>query len=270
VYDKHDWIGDELNNYIGARIKASHCHKEKSNVKILLFFCESVEKVKYLKDLFRKEFKLGKNSIHITDTHEETVDICKFMLNRNGINFLNKSKLEDRCYIDGQIKQFKIFLDREQVSKEDVAISSGAVLNLFGLRRSHDIDFIVSPSYDLENIKNLDCHNQYKNYFEESLEDLIYNPKNYFWYSGLKILTPEIIFKFKQNRNEPKDKIDMKLLMSIISEKKLPHKHSFAKKIKFTRMRLNLRIYVFITNILITLNLVDYIKKIMQLTRIKK
>ena len=75
VYSDEIWVGDYSNKYIGARAKAVDCYKRNAPLKIVLFEYDSLMDVRLLKDKIRDIFLLGNNSIHTTDTNEETVKI---------------------------------------------------------------------------------------------------------------------------------------------------------------------------------------------------
>ena len=46
--------------------------------------------------------------------------------------------------------------------------------------------------------------------------EIIYNPENYFYFNGFKFISLNILKKMKQNRNEEKDKNDLKLINKLI------------------------------------------------------
>ena len=50
---------------------------------------------------------------------------------------------------------------------------------------------------------------------------MIYDPRNYFVYNDLKFITLQVLKKMKKNRNEEKDKIDLKLIEIYLKNNKL-------------------------------------------------
>ena len=50
-------------------------------------------------------------------------------------------------------------------------------------------------------------HNSYEKFYKKSIDELVYNPDNYFYFNGIKFLKLEVLVEFKRNRNEIKDKL---------------------------------------------------------------
>ena len=68
------------------------------------------------------------------------------------------------------------------------------------------------------------------------IEELIYNPNNYFYYSGFKFLTLDLVEKFKSRRKSNEDYLDLNLIKKINSSKRLNLKILFldlVQKYKF-------------------------------------
>lgn len=80
IYKEQDWVGNEDNNFAGARNKATFCYAKNSLVKFVFFQADNLNNVLALKDEIRDIFNFGKHSIHITDNHKETIDIANLIL----------------------------------------------------------------------------------------------------------------------------------------------------------------------------------------------
>ena len=61
-------------------------------------------------------------------------------------------------------------------------------------------------------IDGFDNHASQLVYHNPKIEDLIFNPKHYFYFNDFKFVSIEQIKKMKKNRNEIKDRIDIKLI----------------------------------------------------------
>ena len=95
-------------------------------------------------------------------------------------------------------------LRKSDFIKSRVAIHNGAILSILGLRDSKDIDLIsYDPSYSKYyspeiGVHNSSDHNQmYLNATGSSLEQLIQDPKNFFYFNGFKALLPQHIINYK-------------------------------------------------------------------------
>ena len=88
-----------------------------------------------------------------------------------------------------------------------------------GCRKINDIDFHYAKNYTKlpKYPENIQDHSSQIKYYLNNVDDLIYDPRNYFWYMGLKFCSPKIIYKMKLNRGEFKDLIDAKDIQLIIS-----------------------------------------------------
>ena len=88
----------------------------------------------------------------------------------------------------------------------DIVIGGSFPLSLYGYIPSLDIDFLsIEINKDLD--KEICSHNSYEKFYNKPLNELIYNPDNYFYFNGIKLLKLDIIIEFKRNRNEIKDKL---------------------------------------------------------------
>jgi hypothetical protein len=52
-------------------------------------------------------------------------------------------------------------------------------------------------------------------YHAEELDNILFNPDNYFYFQGVKFLSINLLKKMKTNRNETKDVKDIKLIDSL-------------------------------------------------------
>ena len=56
-------------------------------------------------------------------------------------------------------------------------------------------------------------HNSYAlGRYHTSVDDIIYNPDNYFYFNGVKFASLDVVKKLKEKRMEEKDKKDLKLV----------------------------------------------------------
>jgi hypothetical protein len=88
----------------------------------------------------------------------------------------------------------------------DIVICGSFPLSLYGYLESSDIDFL-SIGLDKDLDKKICSHNTYQKLYKKSIEELVYNPENFFYFNGIKFIKIEIIVDFKRNRNEIKDRL---------------------------------------------------------------
>ena len=173
-----------------------------SQVTFVLLDAKNLETVKEMKNKIRALFKVGNHSVHINDTHEDTIRIAKTVFNTNSIHFLNHRR-------SVSFPNYETLMAKMKPNDNEI-ITGSTVLSLYGLRDCKDIDKIYY------NNPPADSHNQYlKNLYKLSLDDIINNPINHLYYNGFKYVSLDVIKNMKKTRNEPKDVIDVKLAEEI-------------------------------------------------------
>lgn len=75
IYDHQDWVGNEENNFAGARSKATQCYGKNKLVQFVVFEANHLEEVLEVKEEIRAYYQLDKHALHITDNKEETAEI---------------------------------------------------------------------------------------------------------------------------------------------------------------------------------------------------
>lgn len=215
-YKNTKWIGNHNNGFAGAQ---EHAENSFSNnpMRVYVITSENLDKVIELKAKIRKIYNINNYSIHINDTHEEAIELAEVYFNDNTLKYFNQVPFNYRnSLIEKQVAFLEKYIKKNNIDKDDVCIIGSYPMGIFGLRQIRDLDFICSN-------KNIpDAKNQEVNFDdgkEHSLHkeelDIIYNPRNHFYYEGIKVITLDELRKFKEKRLEdPKDINDIKLIKS--------------------------------------------------------
>lgn len=219
-YEDEPWMNDKGKNFSGAIRKVAPCFKGSDSVVFYLLESKSVDNIIKFKKRIREKLKIGNHSIHTSDTYQETRNLCDLFLNKNSLFFMNYGK--------------KMILPKELDNKNlkermDFAVTSSFILELFGIRNAEDIDYIIDSNKE---IKGLNNHNYY--FSKEEIKEIIYNPKNFFRFRGIKFLTLDFIKEFKKKRGEKKDRKDIMLIERFMNDKK---KFNFKEKVFLIQMR---------------------------------
>jgi hypothetical protein len=223
LYRDTEWIKNEKNYYTGAYEKAYYCSNENNSTHIIAFTANDLDMVLDLKNKFRDSCKIGKHSIHITDNKQESINAGKFLFNTN-LNEYNIIKPYKNLEFQKSIfKILNIFSDYN-INPENIVFDGGIVLDLYGLRKHSDIDFICLNLSDstLEILKtnNINCHNDEFKFLEIDFQKYIFDDTYYLIFRGLKFLKLEYVIDFKKRRGEKKDLIDIQLSNILYSNKK--------------------------------------------------
>lgn len=220
VYKEHDWVGDFKNGYGGAISKVRETFKNYSYLHLIFFKEQNFKNVTNLKENLRQLFGIQKSSVHITDNDKETLEIGKIVLNDNSINFIKRGIPHKFPVLFENLKLFRELIIINKVDINSIVISGDTVLGIYGFKSCNFVNFISNQEIEL-NHKKIKNESNYFSHYEESIEELIYNPKNYFYFYGFKFQTLENIKKLKSYRNNPEDRSDIVLLNKKNSSSKI-------------------------------------------------
>lgn len=197
IYLKDGWANEH-----GIQRKSDQCFRGDNNITFVLVDAKDLETVKEMKNKVRALFNVGNHSVHINDTHEETIRIAKTVFNDNSIHFMNNRK-------NVPFKNYKNLMSATNPN-DNTVITGSSVLSLYGLRDCKDIDLIYYKDAPA------DSHNQYlETHYKLTLDDIINNPRYHLYYNGFKYVSLNVIKNMKAIRNEPKDIVDLKLIGEI-------------------------------------------------------
>lgn len=230
LYHHMDWIGDRNNNFLGINKKIIECFPNNMPIQVIFFQSDNLNKVREIKEKVRSICNLGFSSIHITDTKEESLRISNLLLNDNGIHFLKYAKPLKKKKVNDKINHIHDFIKRYNIETDKLLVDSSFILELYGLRESQDIDYILDDDVNIENKDSkMSCHDEVIVFYKKNKEEILYNPVNFFVYEGVKFISFSKLFEMKKCRDEKKDRIDCKMMSSFISDDKIT---LFLSKIK--------------------------------------
>lgn len=90
VYEDAPWVGNEANDYEGARNKALSCFDSNRQIAFALFESDNLDEIIAFKAELRQKFQSEKHSIHITDNVEETKNIASHVFDADSLNSWNQ------------------------------------------------------------------------------------------------------------------------------------------------------------------------------------
>ena len=218
IYSNFNWLGGLEDHFAGASDKAKNCWKEKETT--LFYFVEGpdLNDILKLKSQIRELYNIGNDSVHITDNNDETVQIANLILNNNSIDLLKNGTPDKYKEINILINEFKNIVNKENMNLDDFIIDSSGIIAIYGLREANDLDFLSNYNIKISDSR-IDKHNSFLKYHNNSLNEILYNPKNYLYYNNVKFITLNCARDFKINRGEKKDMLDVKLIDSVKSGK---------------------------------------------------
>ena len=227
LYQGEEWLKGD-----GGQAKANYAFPDSGYVRSFFIEINDKKDLKDLKQDLRDYFDIGKHSLHINDRREETIRISRHLLNENTIEFFNN--VPEGSLMENAEKLFNKFckeIDRKKIDKDQIMIVGSFVLALFQIRDIRDIDYISKKRIRTE--KEFQSHNKYIEEYGFNAHEWLFNPQNYFYYMGVKVLSIETAKLFKRKRNETKDKEDLLALeqkFSRTSKNELEYFLSITKK----------------------------------------
>lgn len=150
--------------------------------------------------------------IHGSDNYEETVRLARAFLLKGQRAFLNWAPLGAEDPILERARNLPAFND-----KDLLAFDGGAVVEMFGIRTTHDLDHIcvtINARCEVGN-RHGDCHNQMYAAAGLDAAELINNPDETFEVRGFKFVNPDLVALSKRCRGEGKDDDDSQALAEI-------------------------------------------------------
>tara|TARA_Y100001968_G_C19415462_1_gene748734 strand:- start:1020 stop:2042 length:1023 start_codon:yes stop_codon:yes gene_type:complete len=147
---------------------------------------------------------------------------CNLIFHENTRRILDLKVYRQSTTYENNIKKYLQVMN----SNLDVAIDNSSVMSACGIRDSRDIDFLYKGKWYFCNVDGLECHNisfgidldqTYFQFLGVTKNELIDDPKHFFYMYGTKHILPEYVLKFKENRringfHREKDIRDSKLL----------------------------------------------------------
>ena len=218
LYLGEDLAGNFQNNFFGFRHKQSLCYPSYEPTSGYLVEFDSLESSVNAKDEIRSLYNIGKHSTHINDTHEETIRLSKLIFNKNSVHHLNNTKTADYKVFDKCLVEFKHIIESMGLDIDDYCIGGSSPLSAYGLREGNDLDYLHSNPTEIKDSADLiHSHNDYGvGRYHLGRDEIIYNPENYFYHRGIKFASLGVVKALKEKRGEPKDKVDVNLINSVL------------------------------------------------------
>lgn len=211
-YRNEPWIGDETNYWKGVISKADACFQDRSETRIIFYVSNGKEDDIKLKEKIRKLNDGSKHVMHSTDDQYETLVLSRILLYKYSLVILNCINRKRLGVLKKNIDEFN---NHQDIHKKNIVTGSalGAVLNL---RKNDDIDLLTETNQPIS-FKDIGSHNNYLSLYEIDNLTVVNNERCYFTFCGLRFLDIDLWLKFKRNRNEDKDKNDIRSMRKIIA-----------------------------------------------------
>ena len=238
LYKHMDWVGSEGDGWFGLKQKLTECFPSLNGLVVLAFQGSSLEEVREIKEKIRDINGIGFSSVHITDTKEEAIEISELIFNDNGLHFLNFG--DPRVYCSSvYLENLANRVEQSSIDSEKFVLSGSFLLELYGLRKSRDVDCLCALSEKNGLLKlGIDIHDSQLEYYQADKNRIIYDPRYYFIYRGIKIVSFDQLYKMKCVRGEQKDLIDSRRMEALVENKNMKRIFAhFHQKILYAKVK---------------------------------
>ena len=119
AYEGEPWIGSNKSTQLSFLKR--FVNKSKTGlyrIKAILFECKNLKTVVKCKSTIRKIFNCGLRSIHINDTHQETLTLARTLFCKNSVDFINRAQLKNFVNFDKCITYYENFLTEKIFNRE--------------------------------------------------------------------------------------------------------------------------------------------------------
>lgn len=211
-----EWIGNKENYFSGAQQHARNS-MGKFPLRAYVFICDNFTNILKVKQEIRELVQQGNFSVHINDSHEEAICLAESYFNCNTYNYIkNVPFYYDDSDFDKKLEVFRKILYKKGININNVCCVGSTPLNVYGVRKSDDIDYLSIDNQMQYEDSIYSPHDSQLSYYPYSKEQILSNPKFYFYYRGFKFITLDVLFKMKLRRHEiPKDLKDLYLVLYV-------------------------------------------------------
>ena len=218
VYLNETWA-QELK---GIQEKAFYCSsgKETEQLTILVVKGNNDEENRKLKDKIRIKLKLNNHSIHSSDDHLESIRLSRTLFNENFIEIIKYIPNEPNNIFFSMMKNLGVS-EKYNSFLEPYVVTGSSILGLLDCRKCNDIDILKTQEANFNIEEYLGSHEDQLKYYPLSKNSMIFDPRNSFYFNGIKFLNLENVIKMKEIRAEQKDLNDLKLLGALRKNSKV-------------------------------------------------
>lgn len=207
-----------------ARNKADVCFDGQGDLQVYIIEANldestRIKEKQFLRDLWKKD----KHSIHITDTMEEANRVTRMFFNENSRKFMKVDRRQE-FYSQNAYDMFNEYIKLapdDIFEREKIALEGSVVLDLHNIRAAKDIDYVTYDNSINFSSQTIEKHSaQEHKYHTQDIEEILTNPKYYFYYKGYKIINIDELLSYKKNRlveKNPKDSRDIAKIENFMS-----------------------------------------------------
>ena len=204
-----DWIGNVGNRWFGLRKHAKKSIRgQYGSTWVYVLTAEGLGKMRELKARIREIIGKGTWPCHITDTHQEAIELAQIYFNKNALMATNsRSICYDVSILNKRIDEVKKRLETAKLPLSGIIGVGSTPFCIAGIRQAKDFDFLaLTKDYEIINDSIYSAHDSQLKYYPYTKQELIMDSNHHFYYRGMKFISLDALLKMKLRRHEwPKD-----------------------------------------------------------------
>lgn len=211
-----------LNHHLALINSAEEKQPPRSGItRVYVFESETLEGAIAAKQKLNALWDDKTESVYLTQTHEQTLELAELLLNENSIRFLNRTQLNPSSRFHKQLIQYRQGLEENQIDSEWVCLIDRAVLAAYGIRDCDRFDVLHKGFDQITQLAIASSQNSQLSANGLQKDDIIFNPEHYFYYAGLKFASLDTVIALKQARKTPQDLEDLQAISTFLNGQKL-------------------------------------------------
>lgn len=178
IKEKHDWRSYLLHYfpaYLGPKFKV---------IALLIDSDLTTKEIKRTKRKIRKVIDRKCLSLHIDDEHEESVLSSRALLSDNNIHFMNAYMPKNFRVFLSLFKRYKSYLTK--TNAEMYCLDHTSLPAFLGISDLGQLQFFTKESTQ-EIDKKIQNRNRFLDHDPSQIDEIIFNPNNYFYFDDLKV-----------------------------------------------------------------------------------
>ncbi len=217
MYEGEKWIGNWQDNFKGARQDAIIRFKGTDPLRVFIFSAANRELVRAAKSKIRALYELGNYSVHINDTHAQTLTLSQLLLNDNSVHFLNHARPRYWERFNRHLSHFKEWVKQVGIDPEYLCVDGSSALAAYGIRDVHDLDVLHYGPADFTSVApDIESHNSWisglAHLHGHHPDGIIFDPRNHFFFEGFKFITLDLLRFIKTKIGGGKDHQDIRAI----------------------------------------------------------
>ena len=213
VYRDEPWLGSPAENFPGIRRKLMECFSGPDDLRVLIFDAPPDRDRVALKEKIRQVYGIAKSSIHITDTHDEAVELAHLLLNPSARHFLAHGQPMAFAETRRNLSALQGYIAEQDLSAKDLVVDTGMIMGLYGLRPPSDIDIVAADTLPPGPIEQ-----HFGGHGDIGFGDLRQDPKLHFRFAGVTFASLSEVARLKSQRLAGQDREDLLRIAPLLTD----------------------------------------------------